>query len=212
MRALVCDGYQGVGIHNLLLTEAPSVPWNPYRRCSGGDARLKVRIILLLLRVLDFHVVAGYLAPNGGVITIEVGVKPSPYGLPFACEVQMRETRVKRCGRYGGLFFGELSGFFHVESAGKEGVQRSKGFIEGHVGENGEDQVDYHDDQGPNGAFDGEETDQADVCQVEAGHQVLEGPGVDETLGVDAKIVDKEKVVSVGLVDKVETDECESEN
>lgn len=40
----------------------------------------------------------------------------------------------------------------------------------------------------------------------------MEGSGVDETLGVDAGVVDEEEVVAVGLVNEVEADKGEAEN
>jgi len=41
---------------------------------------------------------------------------------------------------------------------------------------------------------------------------VLEGAGVDEAFGVDVDVVDKEEVVAVGLINKVEADKGKSED
>ena len=110
-------------------------------------------------------------------------------------------------------FFLRLKEFFLcVEGAGEEGSYWGEGVVEGDVCENGENGIDDHDDQGADGAANGEEADHADFGKVDACYEVLEGAGIDKAFCVDVDVVDKEKVVAVGLVDEVEANEGEAED
>lgn len=80
------------------------------------------------------------------------------------------------------------------------------------MGEDSEDGEEDHDDEGPCGATDGEETDHAYFGEVDAGDEVLQCFGVDESFSVNVDVVYEQEVVPVCLIDQVETDKGESKN
>lgn len=208
MRPFIRNRHDRVRLQNLLLTEPPLVARDPQRGRARRDTRLVVGVEALFFRVCDLDVVAADLASQGCVVAIQVGVEPFPDGGP-AGPTMVRERRVKGVGVF---LFGLLGAFFGFEGSGEEGVEGGKSFVEGHVCEDSEEGEERHYYHGADGAADGEESDHADVGEVQTCEQVLEGSGVDETLGVGFEIVDEEEVVAVGLVDKVKADEGETED
>ena len=76
--------------------------------------------------------------------------------------------------------------------------------------ERGADEVEEDDSKGTPCFGHGEETEEADDGEVDAGGGLLEGAWVDQALGVDVGVVDVEKIVAVGQIDQIEADSCKA--
>lgn len=100
--------------------------------------------------------------------------------------------------------------FFYFERFGEVLQERLQGGVEGQVEEDDEDEEDDHKDDGAGCGFDAEKADQADDGEVTTCRGLLQGARVDETFCIDPRMDNEEKVVSVGKVDKVQANGCES--
>lgn len=88
-------------------------------------------------------------------------------------------------------------------------VQRA---VHGEVEEDREDETDDGDDQRTDGGRQSKETDHANLGEVYASQDVLQGTWVDETLSVDLGVGDEEDVVTVGEVEEEDANGCEAED
>lgn len=117
---------------------------------------------------------------------------------------------VAQCG--SPVFRREKVFFFDFERLRQELEKRVQSSVEGHVEENGENKEDDHENDRARCSFDAKKADQADDGEVTTGGRLLQGARVDEAFSVDVGMHDEKKVVSVGKVDEVQPNACESHN
>lgn len=113
-----------------------------------------------------------------------------------------------------GVVFGflerEQGFFFHFEGFGEVHQEWFESLVERHVEKRGADKVEEYDSKGTPCFGYGEETEEADDGEVDAGGGLLEGAWVDQALGVDVGVVDVQEVVAVGQIDQIEADGCKA--
>ena len=73
-------------------------------------------------------------------------------------------------------------------------------------------EVDDHQDQGPNGGLDAKQSDQTDDGEVDSSCRLLQRAGVDETLGVDRGIEHVQHVVAISQVDQIKAYGCKPQD
>ena len=101
---------------------------------------------------------------------------------------------------------------FSLKSSGEVVHEGIEGSVEGDVIEDCKDEEDNHEDDGPNRCGDTEESDEAELGNVDTSEKVLESTGVYQALGIDVAVGDEENVVSVSGVEQGHSDGRESED
>lgn len=194
-------------LHNLMPTESPPVTGDPKGGIWRRYAWLKIGCAHLLFSVIDRGNVAPHFSTHRREIFVHVRVEPFP-----ECQ-DSRAALVVDFVDFGlGILLVQKNLFFGVERPWQECVQRRESFVEGDVGQDVANEEEHHNDYRADGTFDGKQANHTDLGEVETSQQVLQRARIDQPLGINLDIVNEEKVIPVGLVDKVQTDESKAQD
>lgn len=92
--------------------------------------------------------------------------------------------------------------FFSFERLGKRVKKWVEGLVEGEVVEDREDQESDHQTQWSDSSSNREKSDEANLGEIHTGEELLKGTWINEALGIDLAICNKEDIISVGEIEE----------
>ena len=220
-RILVRDMHNLTGVFNLLPRNPHLIPHNPKLRYRVLDHRVIISILFLSLQITRLRMIR-HQAQNSLMASEFLRIPDTAEQRRFLSG-QCLGRRSLHLGRWNAAGFREVIGLVvrsdeHVGLAisvigiGEIVHERFERVMHRYVVDGCGAEEDRHKDDGTGRGIDGEETDEADFREIDAGHHLLEYFGVGSAFGIDVVGEDVKRVIAGCDVDDAEADSRETED